>query len=281
MTLAVPASLRLPLDEYLPRLNWCRIDHAGIAYQLGQGRAAARLEFLAVLSSGIRYRLDAPALAAPTAADHLAANSALTGPVKFVEESDGQVACVADLPASAVVAASEFDFANSESPLAGWAECLTWLAAGKPPAVGETITLAPIIKTLEAAGYTASLDGSGIKATLVLPGRFAEVAIEPDQPCGLKLSFTLATCGESAGVAVAVRHVAVEVNRRLLLARVSEPAPGVLTAEVRLTMSRVHEAWLLVAMESLATAAGLALRPLAALQDPALAARVMGLNERG
>ena len=38
---------------------------------------------------------------------------------------------------------------------------------------------------------------------------------------------------------------------------------------------------LLAAMESLAATAGLALRPLAALQDPALAARVMVLNEGG
>jgi hypothetical protein len=281
MMLAVHATLRSPLDECLSKLGWRRLDYAAPLYQLGQGSDAARLESIALLGGGTRYRLDAPCIA-PTVCGHLAANAPLAGPLKFIEEAGGGSACVADLPASVLAAASEFDLATSDSPLTCWAECITALLTGQwPAAEEESSASAQITKTLEAAGYTASLDGSGVKATLVLPGRFAEVSIERDQPGGLKLSFELANYGQSPETAATARLVATEINRRLLLARVSEPEPGVLVAEVRLTMSRVHEAWLLTAMESLAAAAGLALRPLAALQDPALAARLMSLIERG
>ena len=275
------ALLRSPLDECLTALAWRRLDYAGPVYQLGHGSEAARLESIAVLGGGVRYRFDAPCFAIPAAADHLAANSILAGPIKLVEDAGGGIACVVDLPAATVSVATEFDFVAAESPLTSWAECITAVSSGQPLTAGEAIDPAQITKSLEAAGYTASLDGSGVKTTLVLPGRFAEVAIEPDQPCGLKLSFGLTSGGQSPESAAAARHVAVEVNRRLILAHVSEAAPGVLTAEVRLTMARVHEAWLLAAMESLSVAAELALRPLAALRNPVLAARLLSLNERG
>lgn len=280
MMLTLATHIRSPLESCLTQFDWQRLDYAEPVYQLGQGSEAARLEAVAVLGGGTRYRLDSPALF-NQATDHLAVNAALLGPVKLIDETSGAFACVADLPTSVAAAASEFDSAAADSPLLAWAECVTAIASGKPLPASEAAEPTRINKVLEAAGYTASLDGSGVKATLVLPGRFAEVAIEPDQPCGLRLSFALANCSQSAETALAARQFAAELNRRLLLARVGEPELGVLVAEVRLTMSRVHEAWLLAAMESLAAAAGLALRPLAALQDPALAARLICLNERG
>lgn len=278
MTLALQSGTFSPLDPQLTSLGWTRLAFAGPVYQLGQGSAAARLESIAVLGGGTRYRLDAPSIAMPAAADHLAANAALSGPAKFIDDASGGIACVADLPAAALLAASEFDIATADSPTLVWAESLTALATGGMISACDISAPAQVIKSLEAAGYTASLDGSGVKVTLVLPGRFVEVAIEPAQPCGLQLSLALGHCSPSPAAAAAARGLTAEVNRRLLLVRVSEPEAGVLIAEVRLTMSRVHEAWLLAAMESLAAAAGLALRPLAALQDPALAARLMGLN---
>jgi hypothetical protein len=278
MSLALQSQTISPLDPHLTSLGWARLEFAGPVYQLGQGADSARLESIAVLGGGARYRLDAPSIAMPDTAHHLAANAALTGPAKFIDDASGGIACVADLSAAALAAASEFDIATSDSPTAAWAECLTALATGGLIPAGEISAPAQVIKSLEVAGYTASLDGSGVKVTLVLTGRFTEVAIEPDQPCGLKLSLALGNCSSSPAAAAAARRLAAEVNRRLLLVRINEPEAGVLTAEVRLTMSRVHEAWLLAAMESLAAAAGLALRPLAALQDPALAARLIGLN---
>jgi hypothetical protein len=278
MKLSTPALVRSPLDQHLAQLGWQRLEYAGAVYQLGQGGDAARLESIALQGSGTRFRLDAPRIALPSAAEHLSANAALAGPIKFVEDG-GEIACVADLPLAVLADESEFAGSAGDSPASHWAACLTALARGKQPDAGESSTPAQIARSLESAGYTASIDGSGVKLTLVLPGRFVEIAIEPDQPCGLKLSLPLADCsGQSPAVIAAARRLAQEVNRRVLLLRVSEPQPGVSIAEVRLTMSRVQEAWLLAAIESLATAAGLVLRPLAALQDPALAALVTGLN---
>ena len=119
-----------PLDQHLADLGWSRLEYSGPVYQLGQGRDAARLEAIAVLGGGTRYRLDAPSIAMPDATDHLAANAALAGPAKFIDDASGGIACVADLPAAALVAASEFAVGTAASPAAAWAECLTALATG-------------------------------------------------------------------------------------------------------------------------------------------------------
>jgi hypothetical protein len=269
---------RCPLDAAFAHLGWSRWECEVPVYELEAN--AARLESFAPLSGGTRYRLHLPSLTLPPAAEHLLANRALAGPHKYVLDDDEAAACVADLPARVLAAASEFDVATAESPLASWAHCLTAVATGQPPAPGEPTAPARIVKALEGAGYTASADGAGVKATLVLSGRFAEVAIEPLEPTGLHLVLELASGQVPDATASARRLLAAEVNRRLLLARFSEAEPGKLIAEVRLTMARVHEAWLLAAMESLSAAAELALRPLAALADPALATHVLGL-ERG
>jgi hypothetical protein len=287
MKTALLETCRWPLEQHLNQLGWSRLQLAGPVYQLGHGSDAARLDLLATLGAGTRWRLDAPANELPSWGEHLAAQASLPGPLKYIDDGSGGLILAADLPAQVQsAAADEYDLAEGagNSPLAAWVQCLTAIASGAALPAATAPSPAGIIKILEAASYTASLDGESVKTTLVLPGRFAEVSIEADQPCGLKLSIQLtsASAEQAPQIAAAGRQLAEEVNRRLLLARISETLSGEtsggLIAEVRLTLPQVQAAWVLAAMSSLETCALVAVRPLAALQDQALAALVMGLN---
>lgn len=269
------------MSAVLLELGWRRLHWTGELFQHGDGPDAARLEFLAPLSDGARWRIDAPSIVPPPAHALLAAQAALQAPVKFAGHGHDCV-CVADLPASVVAASDDFDFLAgqpSRHPVFFWVECLTGLVTGRSPVSPSLVDAAVIVPFLQQAGYVVSRDGAGCKLTVPLPGRCCEMAIDPDQRGGLRLSVSLGGApAPGTDLADAVSLLAAEANHRLLLARLSESAEtGALQAEVCLPLTRVSDVWLLAAVESLIAGVELVAMPLARLlHDPALAAHVSG-----
>jgi len=192
----------------------------------------------------------------------LAEHSRLPGPLKFVRGHGGQAVCRADVPAAfdklarigpgADGVGPLRDF-RSEGPLEAWAATVTAAVSNDYRSLVAAPTPdASLVAQLREAGWTASLEESGVLVHLVLPGLFRAVRIEALQPPAVKVSTSLVQLGDRDDVGVrAALSLAQVVNERLPLVRIAleeQAGPRSLVAEVQVGCGSIHR-WLPTALQ--------------------------------
>jgi hypothetical protein len=235
-------------------------------------------------SAWLRAELQSPALVPPRSAVRCLTND-LPGFVKLLASSSGKYQFIADIPGRILYSDSEYDHdfvSTGESPLGMWVDELTSIAREDEPPPAEPIVWGTVLAAVDAAGWTASRDGDGIKITIVQPGQFFEIAVNADRPCGLRISTELAALHSgSAAEREAALILLGEAHERLQLARMRyvDGSPARMVAEVRLSFSKVPNVWLLAALEAVYAAVVLIARPLAVLRGSRLAESVLAAHK--